>query len=191
MIYRRCLYRSLTWTCWIFTEIDIGAICHREPGYLHKKHAFWLPRLDFIYLGNTTEYQTFSVCFILISPRAKHIYLSEIIVASHTACTSSTTYVTTKPMYYTNLNTTDVTKVQPIWQLDYCIILSQANIKHQTWIIAKYFRFSLPMGLLTDTQNCGLRMPLECRERPHPSNTHTCVTNVPWCMPGSLTSGFL
>ena len=173
MIYDRCLYRSLTWPCWIIAEIDIGAICHREPGYLHKKHAYWLLRLDFIYLGNTTEYQTFSVCFILISPITKHINLSEIIVASHMACTSSTAYVTTKPMYHTNLNTTDVAKVLPIWQLDYCIILLQADIKHQTWIIAKYFRFSLPMGLLTDTPNCELRMPLECRERPHPLNTHT------------------
>ena len=44
-----------------------------------------------------------------------------------------------------------------------------------------------------------LRMRRECRERfpsPHRiSNLDmyhgTCVTHVPWCMPGSLTSGFL
>ena len=54
-------------------------------------------------------------------------------------------------------------------------------------------------GLLPDTQNCGLRMHRECRQdfprhrlqrKPlvsdpgiHPA---TCVTHVPWWMPGSL-----
>ena len=52
------------------------------------------------------------------------------------------------------------------------------------------------MGLLPDTQNCGLRMRRECRERflrvRDPDRHHdTCVTHVPWCMPGTLTSGFL
>ena len=55
------------------------------------------------------------------------------------------------------------------------------------------------MGLLPDTQNCGLPMRWECRERfsPPPRVSYpemhngTCVTHVPWCMPGSLTSGFL
>ena len=58
------------------------------------------------------------------------------------------------------------------------------------------------MGLLPDTQNCGLRMRRECRERfPHhrfqrkplvsdPGMHHgTCVKHVPWCMSGSLTNG--
>ena len=58
------------------------------------------------------------------------------------------------------------------------------------------------MGLLPDTQNCGLRMCRECRERfPHhqhqrkplvsdPGMHHgTCVTHVPWCMSGSLNPG--
>ena len=58
------------------------------------------------------------------------------------------------------------------------------------------------MGLLPDTQDCGLRMHRECWERfprhrlqrkPPVSNpgTHhgTCVTHVPWWMPGSLTRG--
>ena len=58
------------------------------------------------------------------------------------------------------------------------------------------------MGLLPDTQNCGLRMRRECRERfprqrhqrkplvSNPGMHHgTCVTHVPWCMSGSLTSG--
>ena len=58
------------------------------------------------------------------------------------------------------------------------------------------------MGLLLDTQNCGLRMRRECRERfPHhrfqrkplvsdPGMHHgTCVKHVPWCMSGSLTNG--
>ena len=56
------------------------------------------------------------------------------------------------------------------------------------------------MGLLPDTQNCGLRMPRECRERfprhrlqrkplvSDPGMHHgTCVTHVPWCMSGSFT----
>ena len=42
-------------------------------------------------------------------------------------------------------------------------------------------------GLLPETWNCGLRMHRECRERFIP----TCVTHVPWCMLGSLTSGLL
>ena len=50
------------------------------------------------------------------------------------------------------------------------------------------------MGLLPDTWNCGLRMRRECRER-FPRHRRlaipTCVIHVPWCMPGSLTSGFL
>ena len=58
------------------------------------------------------------------------------------------------------------------------------------------------IGLLPDTQNCGLRKHRECRERfPHhrlqrkplfsdPGMHHgTCVTHVPWCMSGSLTDG--
>ena len=56
------------------------------------------------------------------------------------------------------------------------------------------------MGFLPDTQNCGLRMRRECRERFHrhrlqrkplvsdPDMHHgTCATHVPWCMSGSLT----
>ena len=56
------------------------------------------------------------------------------------------------------------------------------------------------MGLSLDTQNCGLRMRWECRERfprhrlkrktlvSDPDMHHgTCVTHVPWCMSGSLT----
>ena len=58
------------------------------------------------------------------------------------------------------------------------------------------------MGLLPDTQNCRLRMRRECRERfprrrfkrkplvSDPGMHHgTCVTHVPWYMPGSLTCG--
>ena len=58
------------------------------------------------------------------------------------------------------------------------------------------------MGLLPDTQNCGLRMLWECRERfprhrlqreplvSDPDMHHgTCVRHVPWCMSGSLTRG--
>ena len=53
------------------------------------------------------------------------------------------------------------------------------------------------MGLLPDTQIFALRMRRECRERLQrkplvcdPGMHHgTCVTQVPWCMSGSLTSG--
>ena len=43
------------------------------------------------------------------------------------------------------------------------------------------------MGLLPDTQNCGLRMRRECRE---PFPRHRGLT-IPACLPGSLTHGFL
>ena len=56
------------------------------------------------------------------------------------------------------------------------------------------------MGLLPDTQDCGLGMRRECRERfprhrlqrkppvGDPGMHHgTCVMHVPWCMSGSLT----
>ena len=59
-----------------------------------------------------------------------------------------------------------------------------------------------PMGLLPDTENCGLRMRRGCRERfprhrlqrealvSDPSMHHgTCVAHVPWCMPRTLTLG--
>ena len=58
------------------------------------------------------------------------------------------------------------------------------------------------MGLLLDTQNCGLRMRRESWERfprhrfqrkllvSDPDMHHgTCVTHVPWCMSGSLNRG--
>ena len=59
-----------------------------------------------------------------------------------------------------------------------------------------------PMGLLPDTQNCGLCMRRECREC-FPRHRHqrkpivsdpgmhhgTCVTHVSWCMSGSLSCG--
>ena len=58
------------------------------------------------------------------------------------------------------------------------------------------------MGLLPDTQNCGLRMRRKCLERfprhrfqrkplvSDPGMHHgTCVKHVPWCMSGSLTNG--
>ena len=58
------------------------------------------------------------------------------------------------------------------------------------------------MGLLPDTQNCGMRMRSEWLERyprhrllrkplvNDPGMHHgTCVAHVPWCMSGSLTCG--
>ena len=59
-------------------------------------------------------------------------------------------------------------------------------------------RFHAPwnrMGLLPDTQNYGLPMLGMFSPPPrvslHDMHHGTCVTHVPWCMPGSLTSGFL
>ena len=58
------------------------------------------------------------------------------------------------------------------------------------------------MGLLPDTQNCGLRSHRECWKRfsrqrlqrkwlaSEPGMHHgSCVTHVPWCKSGSLTRG--
>ena len=54
------------------------------------------------------------------------------------------------------------------------------------------------MGLLPDTQNCAPGMPgtfprqrLQRKPQVSDSGKHhvTCVTHVPWCMPGSLTRG--
>ena len=54
------------------------------------------------------------------------------------------------------------------------------------------------MGLLPDTYNCVLRLRRECREcfprhwvSDHDIHHDTCVTHVSWCMPRTLTSGFL
>ena len=50
------------------------------------------------------------------------------------------------------------------------------------------------MGLLSDTYYCGLRMHRECLGRiPRYRGwaIPTCITSHAWCMPGSLTSGFL
>ena len=62
------------------------------------------------------------------------------------------------------------------------------------------FEFWYIIGLLPDTENCGLCVHRECRERfPHhrlkrkppvsdPGMHHgTCITHVRWCMSGSLT----
>ena len=71
----------------------------------------------------------------------------------------------------------------------------------QSHLIPYFLQMVHCMGLLPDTQSGGLRMRQECRERfPHhrlqrkplvndPGMHHgTCVTHVPWCMPGSLTN---
>ena len=74
----------------------------------------------------------------------------------------------------------------------YCVVTENALAKYR----------SPNMGLLPDTQNSGLRMRRECRERfprhrlqrkplvSDPDMHHgTCVTHVPWCMSGSLNRG--
>ena len=60
-------------------------------------------------------------------------------------------------------------------------------------------RISCSMGLLPDTENCGLRRHREWRERfpplprvSDPDMHHgTCVTHVSWCKPWSLTRVYL
>ena len=63
------------------------------------------------------------------------------------------------------------------------------------------FPIMLPMGLLPDTYNCGLRMRRECRRRfprdrqrkplvSDPGMHHgACITQMPRCLSGSLTRG--
>ena len=61
------------------------------------------------------------------------------------------------------------------------------------------YRHPYTIDLLPNTQNCCSSMRKECRDRFHrpprvsdPDMHHgTFVTHVPWCMAGSLTSGFL
>ena len=59
-------------------------------------------------------------------------------------------------------------------------------------------KFICSMGLLPDTQNSGCACAgnagnvFPSPQVSDPDMHHgTCVTHVPWCMPGSLTSGFL
>ena len=60
--------------------------------------------------------------------------------------------------------------------------------------IRTHLLWSNAMGLLPDTQNCGLRIRRECRER-FPRHRGfailTYITARAWCKPGSLTSSFL
>ena len=80
---------------------------------------------------------------------------------------------------------------------DHSISVKDPGCHHDTIIT-----FTRQHGPLPDTQNCGLRMRQECRERfsrhrikrkslvSDPSMHHgTSVTHVPWCMSGSLTRG--
>ena len=79
--------------------------------------------------------------------------------------------------------------------------VSNDRVKIQFWILV-WWICPRCRGHLPDTQNCGLRMRRECRERflhhrlqrklvvSDPGMHHgTCVKHVPWCMSGSLTSG--
>ena len=67
---------------------------------------------------------------------------------------------------------------------------------------ANFYLLQHTMGLLPNTLNCGLHMRRECRKQfstfslpsrvSDPDIHHgTCVAHLPWCMPGSLTSGLL
>ena len=72
---------------------------------------------------------------------------------------------------------------------------------YMTMLTAQPSCYFTVMGLLPDTQNCGLRMhgnagtfsPPRLQRKPlvrDPGMHHgTCVTHVPWCMSGSLTRG--
>ena len=71
-----------------------------------------------------------------------------------------------------------------------------------TWLSSGTTLLSEPIGLLPKTQNCGLRIRRECRERfprhrlqrkllvsDRGMHHGRCLTHVPWCMSGSLTRG--
>ena len=79
---------------------------------------------------------------------------------------------------------------------------TQTQLDDHSCKIVQNSLICFPMGLLPDTQNRGLRMRRECRERfprhriqrkllvSDPGMHHgTCVTHVPWCMSGSLNCG--
>ena len=95
-----------------------------------------------------------------------------------------------------------------------CIVCNPVLYTFLTYLWIRVFRISMEtsqvirartcvyMGLLSDKENCGLRMRRECRERfprhllqrklliSNPGVHHgTCVTHVPWCLSGSLTNG--
>ena len=83
-----------------------------------------------------------------------------------------------------------------------------AKITHLVWLLlthaylAGLVEWYSSIGLLPDEKNCGLHMRWECQKRfPYhwlqrkpldndPDMHHgMCVTQAPWCMWGSLTSG--
>ena len=89
----------------------------------------------------------------------------------------------------------DIINLKILQKISSCVGYSFDIIVDHTIVIRS-------IGLLPDTQNCGLRMCRECRERfprhrlqrkplvSDPGMHHgTCVTHVPWCMSGSLTRG--
>ena len=88
-----------------------------------------------------------------------------------------------------------------IWGLivDICPLLACHSVLSFYRRILQSVLVLFRMGLLPDTQNCGLRMRRECRERfpRHRGLTiPACTTaparpHVPWCLPGSLTHGLL
>ena len=92
-----------------------------------------------------------------------------------------------------------ISRYIPNYFADWSIHFSEQSVNYSSWCQETN---SLCMGLLPDTQTCGLRMRRECRERfprhqfqrkplvSDPGMHHgTCVTHVSWCMSGSLTSG--
>ena len=84
--------------------------------------------------------------------------------------------------------------MKPVW--------GKAKYLYTYWISSFMAIHHLRHGPLNRYVNCGLRMHRECRERfprnqiqskllvSDPDMHHgTCVTQVPWCMSGSLTRG--
>ena len=82
------------------------------------------------------------------------------------------------------------------WQSKMIVSAYYDSIKE----LNRYCHWQWFIGLLPDTQNCGLCMRRECRERFLRDRFHrkplvsypgmhygTCVTHVLWCMSGSLT----
>ena len=66
--------------------------------------------------------------------------------------------------------------------------LLDRNVFKSCMTVVKIVQYcSACMGLLSDTSSCGLRMRVSDSDM----YLGTSVTHVPWCIPGSLTSGFL
>ena len=127
-----------------------------------------------------------------------HIQIPELFYAirgifSDLYCWSTYTTQLTVRFYHVELNAALWLEMHHAFQTDRSLFV----LMFVSILALHYYR---NMGSLPDIQNCGLRMRRECRERfprhrlqrkqvaSDPGMHHgTCVTQVPWCMSGSLS----